>query len=512
MTRSYPSHPVPADLIPAIPTDEERAVLAKIDQWFDDHREEFINDLIDWVNYPSVSYATQATPDAPFGPDVDAIFGRVLDRAAELGFSTQKHDGYAISVFDGNTAATDEIGLVSHLDVVPAGENWTIEPYEAFYKDGFVLGRGSSDNKGPALIDLYLLRAFRDLGLSLKNRLHVIYGGAEEVGMADLEYFAANYPVPRLSIISDGGFPVNFAQKGNLIATIDFRVGSQLRNLRAGVAVNAVPASAEITLDGIDVATVTAALQDLPTDLQQRLQFTPKGTGTHIRARGQSGHAAFPENTLNAITVLSQALVQSGLLDAEDHAAAHFLSQVLDTPWGDGAGTAIEDEETGRLTQNGGLIEPHGDGLRLYVDIRYPVAANHTTILAALEQAATPAHGHVGTLRHAFPVYIERQSSLVDLLQSTFNSLAEVETKPFAMGGGTHARVLPNSITFGPGFGRDRVPVVNGRQTGARPSFIPEGHGSPHGPDEFVSIENLKSGFRIYAITLLRLDKWLQNA
>ncbi|ADO43063.1 M20 family peptidase PepV [Ketogulonicigenium vulgare Y25] len=483
-----------------------------MDAWFAAHRDEFIADLIDWVTYPSVSDDTQAAPGAPFGPDVAAVFERVLARAAELGFQTETHDGYAISVLGDPPSGAEEIGLASHLDVVPAGENWTIAPYEAFYRDGFVLGRGASDNKGPALVDLYLLRAFRDLGINLQHRLRVIYGGAEEVGMADLEHYAAHYPVPRLSIISDGGFPVNFAQKGNLIATIDFAAGPQLRGLKAGVAVNAVPATAGLVLAGLDPVTVLAATDRLPADLRSRLSVTAATGGTHLLVRGQSGHAAFPENTLNAITLLARALADSGLLDdPADQAAAVFLAQVLDTPWGDGTGTAIADDETGRLTQNGGIIAPYGDGLRLHIDIRYPVAADHETLLSALTRAASGVGGQVQTVRHAFPVYIERESPLVSLLQSTFNTFAEVDSVPFSMGGGTHARVLPNSITFGPGFGRDRVPVVNGVRTDSRPDFIPPENGFPHGPDEFVSIDNLWRGFRIYAITLIRLDKWLQH-
>lgn len=491
-------------------TPDELDVLKRVDSWFDSHRDEFISDLIDWVNYPSVSDNSLAVPGAPFGSDVQALFDRVVDRANELGFATETHEGYAISVLGGGDG--EEIGFVSHLDVVPAGENWTLAPFEAFYRDGFVLGRGASDNKGPALVDLYLLRAVRDLNLRLSSKVRVIYGGAEEVGMADLSYYAQNYPVPRLSIISDGGFPVNFAQKGNLIVAVDFPAGSIMRDLKAGVAVNAVPAGAEIVLKGIDVRRVADAITTLPEELRERLTVTPEAAGTRLHARGLSGHAAFPEGTLNGILVLADALTRSGLLEGQDYEAAAFLTRVLDKPFGDDISTPTHDTDTGVLTHAGCLIGPHGDGLRLYLDIRYPVSTDSTVLVEALTKAAQVVNGRVTIDRNAAPVFIDRESPLVRLLQTTFNTLTGTKAEPFSMGGGTHARVLPNSITFGPGFGRDRVPLVNGEPTDLRPDFIPAGHGFPHGPDEFVLIENLKRGLKIYVVTLLRLDSWLHDA
>jgi succinyl-diaminopimelate desuccinylase len=195
---------------------EETQFLEKIDRWFDEHRNEFIQDLLEWVSFPSIADEKLAQDGKPFGNEVDRVFEHVKARAKALGFKTESHEGYAISVLSDDRENAQELGLVSHLDVVPAGDHWSFPPFEPFERDGFVIGRGSSDNKGPALLDLYLLRAFRDLDVSLHHKLRIIYGGAEEIGMNDLKYFAKNGPVPRYSIITDGGFPVNYAQKGGL--------------------------------------------------------------------------------------------------------------------------------------------------------------------------------------------------------------------------------------------------------------------------------------------------------
>ncbi|MGO3885565.1 MAG: Sapep family Mn(2+)-dependent dipeptidase [Mycetocola sp.] len=495
----------PAELSP-----EETALLARVDEWIAEHRSEFIADIIDWVAIPSVGDPTLAAPGAPFGPEVERVLTRAVQRAQEFGFETSTHEGYAVTVLADGEDGKPEIGLASHLDVVPAGDNWTLEPYAPFERDGFIIGRGASDNKGPAVGDLYLLRLFRDLGIPLRHRLRVIYGGAEEIGMADLAYYAEHGPVPKISLVTDGPFPVNFAQKGGLNIRLFIPTGDDLAGLNAGVAENAVPATAQLVLAGRSADEVTQAIAALPEELRSTLTVSEADAGAVLHARGQSGHAAFPEGTQNAILLLSTALVQSGLLGDADRAAAATIAQVLATPYGDGAGTAREDDVSGRLTQNGGLLRPHEGGLALHLDIRYPVTVPHEELVEALAAAVAPAGGSVIGFDNAPPFHIDRNDPVVTLLQDTFNQVLGVNAEPFAMGGGTHSRVLPNAITFGPGLGRIPGVLPEGEEP-ARPDFILPEHGTPHGPDEFASVANLITALRIYVIALTRLDAALDD-
>ena len=504
-------------------TRNEREFLAAVDVWLDAHRAEFIADLLDWVAIPSVSDEEHASPRAPFGPHIARIFDRVCERAAELGFESSTHDGYAISILgdpapsvhSGNQHTTNpattppqpEIGLVSHLDVVPAGDGWTLDPYAPFERDGFVVGRGSSDNKGPAVTDLYLLRLFRDLGIPLQHRLRVIYGGAEESDMADIAYYAKHSPAPRFSLVTDGPFPVNFAQKGGLNLYLHLPTGPVLKSLTGGLAINAVPSSAQVLLGDAHPSTIRARISALPADIRDDLDVVAGPDGTELHARGRSGHAAFPDGTRNAILVLARALVEAELVRNGDLAAARLLAAVLATPYGDGSGVAFEDEISGKLTQNGGLVRPEGDGIALHIDIRYPVTASSETIRDRFRDLLTPIGGSLVGYDDAPPFYINPDSPVVRLLQGVFRGVSGIDSPPFAMGGSTHSRVLPNAITFGPGFRHlhlsgDEVP---------HPSFIPSGHGSPHGPDEFVWLDDLFTAFRIYALALLRLDKELDH-
>jgi len=491
----------------------ERELLIKIDAWFSEHEQEFIDDLLKWISFASVSDDSNPQQGKPFGEEVAKLFDHVLSQAQNLGFKGQNHQGYAISIFSGDGQEGDEIGLVSHLDVVPAGDNWIFHPFKPFFRDGFVIGRGASDNKGPALLDLYLLRAFHDLGVKLTRPLRIIYGGAEETGMEDMEYFVKNETIPRFSLITDGGFPVNYAQKGGLNLVVHLPTGSQLADFRAGVAENAIPATASLVLKTTDLTQIEKAIDKIPYPLREKVTLHQEGReGVSIMAHGQSGHAAFPDkNTLNAIALLMRVLLDAELLEEADKQAAEIIWQIAQDPWGQGADIKIVDEQTGELTINAGVSVPTKDGINLHLDIRYPISADPQLITEKIAAIAATASGRVTVTKDAKPFHLDRESALVQRLQDVFNTVSGTQTQAFAMGGGTHARILPRSITFGPGFGRQPNMLFQGGAVSIRPDFLPEDHGQPHGPDEFVLIENLRRALKIYAITLPRLDHWINE-
>ena len=303
---------------------------------------------------------------------------------------------------------------------------------------------------------------------------------------------------------------MNYAQKGGLNLAMNLPTGSVLAGFSAGVAENAVPATAAITLP-LDAASVEHALAALSPTLRDDLSISGKDKNSVVTARGQSGHAAFPENTRNPIPILLSALINAHLLKGEDLKAAQVILRLLSDPWGVSAGIASEDKSTGKLTVNGGLIRPVGEGIELSLDIRYPIVAQPETIKRVLEDAAAEIGGTLRVTRHARPMHLDKEGPLVTLLQKSFDEIAETKTEPYSMGGGTHAHIVPRSVTYGPGFARIPGLTFRGVSVDRRPDFIPLGHGFPHGPDEYVEIDNLKRGIGIYAATIPYLDRWLEE-
>ena len=50
-------------------------------------------------------------------------------------------------------------------------------------------GRGTSDDKGPAVAALYAMKAVRDLGFELDKDVRLILGSDGECGSSDIAYY-----------------------------------------------------------------------------------------------------------------------------------------------------------------------------------------------------------------------------------------------------------------------------------------------------------------------------------
>ncbi|PWC14403.1 peptidase M20 [Brenneria roseae subsp. americana] len=482
--------------MPAPLTPQENALLPEIERWIAAHRESLIGELAEWVAIPSISRADLAQPGAPFGPDCARVLQTALSLAELAGFRTEQHDGYAGSVIYGDHP--DDIGLISHLDVVPAGENWSYPPFALTRHEDFLIGRGVADNKGPAILNLYLLKLIRELKIPLKHNLRIVYGLAEETDMADLAWFAKHGPVPRLSLVTDGKFPVNYAQKGQIAFRLTVADAGLLSTFNAGNAGNSIPATAQITLTGVQ--------RDLNGDTLRapdagRVTFTHDERGLTLLAEGIAGHAAFPDGTLSAALVLLDALLKLNLLPPRERTLAKNLQRLFASPFGEGAGIAQEDAPSGKLTLNAGVWQSDAPGsLTISGDIRYPVTQDGQAIMAALRDHLAQYAAGIELLPHwrdVPPFYLPEDDNILQVLQQSWHDVTGRSEPAYSMGGVTHSKVLPRAITFGPGYLRTAANT---------PNFLPAGHGLPHGADEAIHLPSLLAALPVYVIALIRLD------
>ena len=205
------------------------------DQWIREHKEELIEEIRGMVRIPSVSKEWEAEENAPFGPECRRMIDYFLERGRAFGFQTRDAHGYAGVISWGNPE--EQIGIISHLDVVPVGDGWVYPPFEATYlpEEDALIGRGVDDDKGPAVMGLYLMRMLRDLEIPMKHGIALYGGTSEETGMEDMaQLVKLGEKFPKLSLIPDAGFPVNYAQKGNLNVWLKAPAAGNLKDFRAG--------------------------------------------------------------------------------------------------------------------------------------------------------------------------------------------------------------------------------------------------------------------------------------
>ena len=111
-----------------------------------------------------------AQPGQPFGPGPAAALEAFLSLAQEWGLPGENLSGY-VGTVDLNNQPDTALHILGHLDIVDAGEGWTVTaPFQPKVVDGLLYGRGTADDKGPMVAALLAMKAIRDLKLPLTEK------------------------------------------------------------------------------------------------------------------------------------------------------------------------------------------------------------------------------------------------------------------------------------------------------------------------------------------------------
>lgn len=441
-----------------------------------------IRDLQGCIQIPSVE-ALDDGSGYPYGEQVHRCLHYMLDAAQRLGFAVHNMDEQVGWCEYGRG---DEMAAVlCHLDVVPAGDGWTVPPYEGRVMDGRIYGRGTMDDKGPALCALYALKAVRDAGLPLKRRVRILFGLNEETGSADMKYYTAHGgEIPVMGITPDGEYPVINGEKG-LVTQFFARELRQtgpirLTELSGGAAHNIVPAQAAAVLECPRALAEQIAAR--PAD-KVACTLTPKGV--RVEAEGVGAHGGSPNEGENAIGRLMLFLAALPL-EGELKTAVDLLANKLGMEWdGTSLGVAMADELSGPLTMNLGVVLLEGDVLTVKVNYRYPVTRRYEECGPQVKGAFQEAGFRETHLMHKAALYMPADSPLVSKLMKVYTRCTGRQDAPKCIGGGTYAKMIPNTLAFGPIFPGDEV--------------------REHKPDEYMELSRLLDNTKILAEAIYEL-------
>lgn len=460
----------------------------KIDLFLEEKRDEIVNNIIRLVNIESV--AVEQEGKYPFGEGPAKAMDEALKLGQELGFTTENLDYYCGTVK--YEKGEEEIGFFAHVDVVPAGNNWTYEPYNATVEGDYIIGRGSNDDKGPLVAALYTMLCCKELDLPLKRSLKLVFGGDEENGMPDLPHYINNTKkLPVFSIVADASFPVCYAEKGMLTATIKSKpILRKIVELNGGMVSNMVPDQAYVILKDTDFENTKKLLDNCKCKVE-KIEGNVK-----ITAYGKSTHAATPDSSVNAICELAKSIVDKNLLDSEEEKMMKYIIEYLSDFYGEGLNIAKEDDVTGKLTHIAGLLRTTEDNcITLNFNIRYPVCTNDEELMKLINDRVNACNFEVIDKFVSKPGFVDPKLPIVDKLTSIYNKVADDNRKPFYEGAITYARLLPNAVAFGPHFPGRKLPFEDGR-------------GKEHMPDECVSIQSLLDAIKIYVKSVLAIDEF----
>ncbi len=174
-----------------------------------------IHTLTNLVAFPTVNKSDISTPQ---NPDFIGFKALLKMKAAELGFDYQDL-GYTVLI--GMGEQSEKVTVVTHGDVQPANASkWKQSPFIIDTSEpGKLVGRGTEDDKGAIATALYAMKAIKDKGITLNNRIELMIYLAEESDWGPLTQFMKTYEQPKYAVTIDASYPVVVAEKGwSLIA------------------------------------------------------------------------------------------------------------------------------------------------------------------------------------------------------------------------------------------------------------------------------------------------------
>ena len=460
-----------------------------IDRYFAQQRENLLADIARLVRIASDRQTE--TPEEPYGPGAARVLAEALAMARSLGFAVRNYDN-RVGTADLNDKPP-QLDILAHLDVVPGGDGWTMTgPFEPRVAGGRIYGRGTADDKGPAVAALYAMRAIRDLGIALRYNVRLILGTDEECGSSDIDYYYAREPEAPVTISPDAEFPVINIEKGRLRGEMTAAWPQEtclprIVSLRGGIKFNVVPDSAEAVVEGFETDELKIFMIQAEARTGTRFSLAEKVGAQIVRATGRGAHAAAPESGINAITGLLDLLAALPLPDSRRARLVRELNRLL--PHGDfsgrGLGVAMSDELSGPLTLSFNLIGTGENVLTGVFDCRAPLCANDGNVryVAAAQLAA--AGIILADLPMSPPHHVSADLPFVKTLLKCYEQYSGKAGKCIAIGGSTYVHGLARGVAFGCGD--------------------PEVDNHLHGADEFADIEQLLLSAKIFTQVIIDL-------
>lgn len=474
---------------------DNEKIIAKVDAYVEEVWPDVEKDIAGLVAIPSRATHDNPQEGAPFGSEVREALNYALGVAEKLGYETSTDDGY-VGICDIAGEGDKQLATIAHVDIVPAGPGWDGDPFKMEIRDGWFVGRGVLDDKGPAILSLYAGAYFLKNGIKPRHNFRALLGCDEEIGMLDLEHYLANHEEPDFLFTPDAEYPLCNAEKGVFHGFFKSApCNGNVLSLHGAEASNAIPMQAECEI-GIDKVLLPPV-----DDFGGKVTIEKTQDGTKIVAHGVGGHASKPEGTENAVKILIDYLQNLRLAFAthdtqafsdEEQNFFDLATVAMTDTKGESAGVATSNDKFGELTMVCGYTEVQEDRLVLSVDIRYPDSTSAEELEAKLSELAAHFGCEFEVEGGSGPFWVSADDPAVQVLLDTHNEVRGRNDNPIIMGGGTYARRFTRAVSFG----AEDLELE-----------LPSWGGPMHGPNEVANVELMKTSLKIYILSLLRLQE-----
>jgi dipeptidase D len=450
-----------------------------------------------------VSYNTVADPRVPFASNPQHIgFKKFLgEEARRLGFDFTDA-GYVVVI--GYGKGKERVGIVTHGDVQPVdATKWKQSPFrlDRTSEPGKLIGRGTEDDKGPIATALYAMKAIKDRKVALSKRIELYVYMAEESDWGPLEQYLKTHTPPQVNITIDAEYPVVTAEKGWGSLTLTMppvaagpAQGPLLSEFTGGFFGSQIPEDALAVIDNATPELAARIKARGEAQKGMRYNFGWEGQRLRVKAQGLSAHSSKPEDGVNAIAMLADALA---VQNWEGTAAANMTSLVNDLVgtrlYGEKFGqAAYKDDFMGPMTVAPTVLKQAAGGLELNINLRRPQGKTGDELRQQFETAFNAWKANrapEATMKAVITEpWLRTDAPQVPTLLNVFSHYTGIkDAKPVSIGGGTNSRLFPNAVSFGPGM----------------PGEVYTGH-SEH---EFITTRQLMLNLEMYTAALVELAR-----
>lgn len=454
-----------------------------------------IHTLANLVSFPTVNETGVKTPSNPHFIGFKQLLKM---KAAQLGLDYQDL-GYTVLI--GYGQQIDKVTVVTHGDVQPADPTkWQKSPYilDMTSEPGKLIARGTEDDKGPIATALYAMKAIKDQGITLNNRIELMIYLAEESDWGPLKQFMKTYDQPKYAITIDASYPVVVAEKGWSLVTPSFdayssQSGVYVSQLQGGAFKSQIPEDASVVLHN--------ASEELILQLKKRAQkmhaatfeFNRVAGGVKVSSKGISAHSSEPEAGVNAIAYLAELFKTVKLENNSDAQAILFINQLIGLDlYGQQFGdVAYKHDFMGPMTVSPTLLKRDGNKITLSVNLRRPVGKEKGVLEQQINSAITQWQQRYNVTLAALKIDLGEPMLLdnaphAERLLDIFKYYTQDDDAGFvSIGGGTNAKLFDNAVSFGPS-------MPGKKYTG-------------HSEHEYLTVEQIALNLRMYTAMMIEL-------
>ena len=474
---------------------------------------EFLQKLVQCNSEGKPAFTTPEGEVYPFGEGLQQALMLVLEEGEKMGFSVKNVDNYGGHIdFHPKYKEVEEgeepvhvktMAVLGHVDVVPAGDGWTFEPYSGEVSEGYIYGRGTTDDKGPIVASLFAMKALKEAGFEPASKIRLILGCDEETNWIGMDKYLESEGPADYGFTPDGDFPAIHGEKGienfDLVRKLTDKKlkGLSLRALEGGAAKNMVPEKARALINSTEASAyekIKEKVDEFRNTHPEINGVVPKisaknvGKSLEISVEGKAAHGAMPYLGLNAISILMEFLGELNFANEEVNDFVSFYNNHIGYDvYGERIGCELEDDLSGKLTFNLGLISLEKRAITMSVNVRYPVTKTDADFYEPMAEITSKYDVGIVKLGGQTPIYFDPESPLVKTLVDIYRENTGDDTPSMVIGGGTYARSMQNCIAFGALFPGD-------------PDLM-------HQRDERLALDRLELMTKIYADAIYKLSR-----